>query len=342
MLSTLRSPYWICQLTGWGTVAVYWFYYSVRHSSIPMALLDVCISAAFMIAVTDVYRRVVHKRGWLSLPPARILPVVVVGYLVLVAVYMLQAYLTYTVKVGGPYYGSIALGALAGGSRYIAIWLLSFHLYHYARQAAFQRATIAEARLARLSNDLNPHFLFNALNGIRALTREDPARSRDAIDRLSALLRYSLTRSNQSSVPLSEEVLIIKEYLALEKIRLEERLTVHWELPEDYANCEIPPLSLHTLVDNAIKHGIASLTEGGTIHITLSETASTWKFAVHNPCPSISDAGVRSESFPDLHKSAGTGIKNLRQRLLLQYGKTASLDFQRMETSAIATLSIPL
>jgi LytS/YehU family sensor histidine kinase len=310
----------------------------VQYYSIPLALLDVAFSAVFMIAVTNFYRQTAHKRGWLALPPTHILPVVVASYLVLVAVYMLHAYLTYAVKMGGFYRGSVALGALAGGSRYVAIWLLAFHLYHYARQAASQRATIVEARLTRLSNDLNPHFLFNALNGIRALTREDPARSRDAIDRLSSLLRYSLTRSNQFSVPLTEEVVIIKEYLALEKIRLEERLTVSWKLPDDYADCEIPPLSLHTLVDNAVKHGIATLPEGGTIDIMLRKTAVGWEFTIHNPCSFIPDFGTCGRA----HKSAGTGIKNLRQRLLLQYGKTANLDFHRTETFAIATLTTPL
>ena len=125
----------------------------MQYYSIPLALLDVAFSAVFIIAVTNFYRQTAHKRGWLALPPTHILPVVVASYLVLVAVYMLHAYLTYAVKMGGFYHGSVALGALAGGSRYVAIWLLAFHLYHYAKQAASQRAAIVEARLTRLSND---------------------------------------------------------------------------------------------------------------------------------------------------------------------------------------------
>ena len=128
----------------------------MQYYSIPLALLDVAFSAAFMIAVTNFYRQTAHKRGWLTLPPTHILPIVVASYLVLVAVYMLHAYLTYAVKMGGFYHGSVALGALAGGSRYVAIWLLAFHLYHYAKQAASQRAAIVEARLTRLSNDPSP------------------------------------------------------------------------------------------------------------------------------------------------------------------------------------------
>ncbi len=337
MSSKLRSPYWIFQLVGWGAVAAYWFYFSVRHLSIPLALLDVVSNAAFMILMTDAYRRLVHRRGWLLRPPARLLLVVLAGYVLLLSAYMLMAYVSFKLKVSGPYYASTALGAFAGGTRYIAIWLLAFHLYHYARQAAAQRAAIAEAKLARLSNDLNPHFLFNALNGIRALTREDPARSRDAIDRLSALLRYSLAKSSQPLVPLEEEITITKEYLALEKMRLEERLRLNWTIPNTYTDCEIPPLSLHTLVDNAVKHGIARLPEGGVIDIVMEQKPTAWVFTVSNPCSSIPNSGTRVRA----QKNAGTGIKNLRQRLKLQYGNAAQLDFQLVDDMATATLSIP-
>ncbi len=337
MFSPSRSPYWFFQLAGWGAVAAYWFYFSIQHLSIPFALLDVTCSAAFMIIVTNAYRKLVHRQSWLMLPPARLLLVVIAGYLLLLSAYMLMAYVAFLLKVGGPYYASTALGALAGGTRYIAIWLLAFHLYHYARQTAAQRAAIAEAKLARLSNDLNPHFLFNALNGIRALTREDPARSREAIDRLSALLRYSLAKSSQPLVPLAEEITIIKEYLALEKIRFEERLTVNWHVPSDPHGCKIPPLGLHTLVDNAVKHGIARLPAGGVIDIAIRQKPSSWTFTVSNPCSSILNPGTRGRA----QKNTGTGIKNLRQRLHLQYGSAAHLDFHRKGDLATATLTIP-
>lgn len=319
-------------------MAAYWFYFSLQHLSIPLALLDVTLSAVFMVIVTDAYRRIIHRQDWLALPPARMFLVVLAGYSLLLAAYMLLAYVSFFFKIGGVYYASTILGALAGGSRYIAIWLLAFHLYHYARQTASQRAAIAEAKLARLSNDLNPHFLFNALNGIRALTREDPARARDSIDRLSALLRYALTRSSQASVQLEDEIVIIREYLALEKIRFEERLTVTWDLPGEYTDCVLPPLSLHTLVDNALKHGIALLPEGGTVEISLRKTSSDWIFTVRNPCFSKTQPGTRVSA----QKNTGTGIPNLQQRLKLQYGNNAHLTFQRTNSSAVATLTIPL
>lgn len=344
MSKFLRSPYWICQLAGWGTVAVYWFYFSLQHLSVPQALLDVGISVVSMIVITDGYRRLVHHKNWLRLPPVRLLSIMVIAYLVLVGFYMLQAYLTYKIKVGGPYTGSIALGAFAGGSRYLAIWLLAFHLYHYARQSAEQRAVIAESQLARLSNDLNPHFLFNALNGIKALTREDPALARTAIDRLAALLRYSLKRSPLALVPLPEELRIIEEYVALEQIRLEERLVMDWQIPEYISDCQIPPLSLHTLVENAVKHGVARLPSGGSILVRLKETADYWVFTVQNPrflIPSPRTSGRAQKEVWQEEQDAGTGLLNLHQRLRLQYGDRASLTLHETGKTVTATLQLP-
>ncbi|MEM9931131.1 MAG: histidine kinase, partial [Bacteroidota bacterium] len=158
-----------------------------------------------------------------------------------------------------------------------------------------------------------PHFLFNALNSIKALTREDPANSRRAIDRLAGLLRYSLRQSERALVPLSEEVSMVKEYVALEQIRLEERLVVNWEMPPDTETCLLPPLSLHTLVENGIKHGINQVPAGGKITVDLQKTPSYWQFVVIN-------TGAYQPS-----SIAGTGLKNLRQRLSLQYNEVGLL-----------------
>lgn len=339
------SPYWACQLLGWGTVAPYWLYYEVQNKSIAEGVAVVVFQVLLQIWVTHRYRWLMHRQGWLRQPLPQQLPRILVAWLVLIAQYLAMVYVTYSIQFTGNFWAdNVWLGALAGGTRYHAIWLLGFHLYHFSRQSADQAAAAArssqlvtEAQLARLSNDINPHFLFNALNGIKALTREDPARSREAIDRLSALLRYSLMRSSQARVPLGDEITIIKEYLALEKIRFEERLTVAWDLPGDYADCELPPLSLHTLVDNALKHGIALLPEGGTVKISLRKTSSDWIFTVRNPCSSKTQPGTRVSA----QKNTGTGIPNLQQRLKLQYGNNAHLTYQRANSYTVATLTIP-
>lgn len=184
------------------------------------------------------------------------LPRIFLAWLGLIGIYLLMVYVTYSIQFDGNFWAdNVWLGALAGGTRYHAIWLLAFHLYHFAHQMADQRAVAAqnaqlaaEAQLAKLSNELNPHFLFNALNGIKALPRENPANARRGIDQLAQLLRYSLRQSERNLVPFSEEKRIIEEYIALEKMRLEERLTLNWTLTDEVSEFTLPPLSLHTLV----------------------------------------------------------------------------------------------
>jgi len=203
-----------------------------------------------MVLVTHLYRNFAHRRDWTALPLLQLLPRVTFAWFCLLALYNLEAFVMYVLRWGpGGYFDNlVCLGALTGGIRYMAIWLLAFHGYHFARRSAEEAARAArnaqlatEAQLAKLTSELNPHFLFNSLNGIKALTREDPARARLVIDRLAELLRYSLRQSEREVVPLSEEVHIIREYLALEGMRLEERLTVGWDLPEDLTGYALPP-----------------------------------------------------------------------------------------------------
>ncbi|MFK8056276.1 MAG: sensor histidine kinase [Saprospiraceae bacterium] len=335
------SAYWWCQLLGWGVVAPFWLYYELNNQPLGEALVVVLIQVALQILMTDAYRRVVHRKGWLALPLAKQLPIIFTAWLLLIAQYLLMVFLLFTLRYDYSFLdNSTLLGALAGGTRYHAIWLLGFHLYHFARQSADQAAAAArnsqlatEAQLAKLSNELNPHFFFNALNGIKALTREDPARARLAIDRLAELLRYSLRQSAHSLVLLSEEIHIIKEYVALEQMRLEERLQVKWDIGIDTSDCELPPLSLHTLVENAIKHGINSLPEGGSVIIRLDETKSHWQFSVTNDGTFVSAAPT------------GSGLANLRRRLELQYPGTAAFNISAQSVGSIpqviAILKIP-
>ena len=289
---------------------------------------------------TDVYRRLAHRYGWVRLSAKQLLPVILIAWLVLVAQYQLMGYSVSHLRYDGVYNWDIFFGAMAGGLRYHAIWLLGFHGYHFARQSARAEAAAArgaqlaaEAQLAKLNGELNPHFLFNALNGIKALTREDAARSRQAIDRLAELLRYSLRQSERTVVPLAEEVHITQEYVALETMRLEERLRVEWFIDPDTSGCQLPPLSLHSLVENGIKHGINQLEAGGVITVRIVATNAHWEITVTN------DGGYQPSA------ASGSGLHNLHQRLQLHYGDTASFsianDAASPTPSTVAHLKIP-
>ncbi len=314
------SLYWWCQLLGWGAVIPYWYYYEPKVNGYFVPILLLTAQAGSQIFATDCYRRLAHRFGWTQLTLPRLPPLILLAWFALTFQYLLMTVVVFKVRYGCCLDSDVLLGALAGGMRYHAIWLLAFHLYHFARQSSRAAAEsarhlqlAAEARMAKLTSELNPHFLFNCLNGIRALTREDPARSREAIDRLAALLRYSLRHGESQLVPLPEEIAIVTDYLELEKMRLEERLRVSWEIPATADPLFLPPLSLHTLVENAVKHGIAPRPGGGTIAIRLTISKNHCQITVTNDGPYLPTAG------------SGTGLANLRQRLELIYNGRATL-----------------
>ena len=145
-------------------------------------------------------------------------------------------------------------------------------LYRYAREqadaAARAQAEAAEAQLAALQAQLNPHFLFNALNTVAALVRTDPTRAEVTVENLAQVLRRTLERTRRTVAPLSEEIDYLKAYLAVEKERWGDRLDVSWKLASEALAVPVPPLTLQPLVENALKHGLSERIEGGRIEVT--------------------------------------------------------------------------
>ena len=170
-----------------------------------------------------------------------------------------------------------------------------------------------EVELNILKSQLNPHFLFNALNSIRALIDENPMKSREAITKLSNILRNILAAQKNREITFDEEIGIVKDYLSLEKIRYEERLDFNFDIDEKTLRFQIPPLMVQTLVENCIKHGIAKLPKGGKINI-YSRLSGPLFFI------SITNTGKISTS--DIVGN-GIGIKNTLDRLELLYGNNA-------------------
>src|SRR5690606_9097471 len=132
---------------------------------------------------------------------------------------------------------------------------LTFHYFERYNKSLKYEAAAREIELSNLRSQLNPHFIFNALNSIRALVDEDPAKSKEAITQLSGILRNSLMVDRQRLVAFSDEVNTVQDYLALESIRYEERLETRLDLDPQSAKYLIPPLMIQTLVENGIKHG---------------------------------------------------------------------------------------
>jgi len=189
------------------------------------------------------------------------------------------------------------------------------HRERLGREHAEARAAAREAQGRALQNQLNPHVLFNALNGLAELVTKSPEEAERSIRHLSDLLRKVLAASEQDRSRLGEERDLLEDYLNMERLRLGHRLALHWDWDRDLDRIWLPPLLLQPLVENAIKHGIATSKGGGQLHIEARREGPEVVLAVRNTGRPLEE-GVARE---------GVGLRNLRARLGLHFAGTASL-----------------
>jgi two-component system, LytTR family, sensor kinase len=222
--------------------------------------------------------------------------------------------------------------------RYVGLWFLFYHLLvsnsvsHLKAVALAQSETdLKTAELSNLKNQLNPHFLFNAINSIKALTLSDPHLARHALTELSQLLRTALTMGNEQLVTLETEINFVKDYLFLEKIRYEERLNYSFDIDKNSLNVKIPPMSLQLLVENAIKHGIGRSKAGGEILIKSIHNDNIFQLLV------INSGKLKPNPSP---KNTGVGIKNLEKRLFFNFQNNASFAVEEVNHQVIARIQI--
>jgi two-component system, LytTR family, sensor kinase len=195
------------------------------------------------------------------------------------------------------------------------------------------RVAASEAELRALEAQINPHFLFNCLNSIRALVAENPARAQDMITRLANIFRYNLHRELSHTVPLASEVEVVGDYLALESVRFEDRLRVRFAIAPGAEKTPVPSMLLQALVENALKHGIAPLPSGGDMLIRAERNKDATVIEVEN-------SGQLNER--DASEPGGVGLKNTRERLRILYGGRASLELRNRENGrVVATVLIP-
>jgi signal transduction histidine kinase len=195
-----------------------------------------------------------------------------------------------------------------------------------------QERLAAEARLAALRNQLNPHFLFNALHSLNVLVRTDPAAAQVAIEQLGELLRYTLAETDQDEVPLSEEWRFTKTYLDLEQVRFGARLSVSDQLDPSTLSCLVPSFTLQILAENAVRHGIGPLASGGVVKIrsAVQDTSLTLE---------VSDTGAGATGTP---AQRGRGLRLLGERLTGLYGDAATLVTRTvLDQGFTATVTLP-
>ena len=223
---------------------------------------------------------------------------------------------------------------------YFFIWNLIYFIYHYVTKSRKQQldtlrleSMVKELELKTIKAHINPHFIFNSLNSIRALVDENPQRARNAVTELSNILRSSMQTEQLETVPLERELGIIKDYLALENMRFEDRLKVEYDIDEDTLNQPVPPMMLQTLVENAIKHGISKQINGGLVKVISAFKGDYHELVVQN-------TGQLDSRQPT---EEGFGLSSTTNRLSLLYGQRASFEIKQINGSLVeARVQIPV
>lgn len=207
------------------------------------------------------------------------------------------------------------------------------------REAASQ-VLAREAELQVLRNQINPHFLFNSLNSISALTAIDPAGARHMTIELAQFFRQTLALSEHKKITLAEEIALCEHFLSIEKIRFGKKLQVHMQINAETEGCLLPPMLLQPLLENAIKHGIRDLLEGGTIQVESSLYRGYLLLRISNPIDT-SNAQSQSQS-QKRSEGTGTGLKNLHARLRSLYAHHAQAQCLGRDGVFQVTITIPL
>jgi sensor histidine kinase YesM len=344
--------YWTLQLLGWG-----FYFYAQASGEVIFAQMPWSKAgtlwggvALMGIAFTQLLRLLMQRRGWLSLRPGALLArMAAAAVLISAASYLLTlalseaVYGTAVAPIAAAFYQRLTVGGQLRNQYLITLmvhvaWIalyLSFAMQRHRYQAEVRHAQLGEAlraaELRLLQSQLNPHFLLNALNGLRSLIADDPARARDAVTQLARTMRYSLASSTEDRVSLERELEMVEDYLALESMRLESRLRIDRHIEPGARAARLPAMLLQTLVENAIKHGIAQLKAGGSLRIGAKIEGSELILEVVNPRPEQAAESA----------SEGVGLRNASQRLRLMFGERASLRLDLSQpgvASAVARL----
>lgn len=212
-----------------------------------------------------------------------------------------------------------------------SLWLLIYLVWHYiVKNRNDQMDTlklesmVKELELKTIKSHINPHFIFNSLNSIRALVDENPQRARQAITELSNILRSSMHAEKSETVSLEKELDIVKDYLALEHMRFEERLKVTMQIDNDTLQHPVPPMMLQTLVENAIKHGISKQVSGGEVRVIAQFKGDHLELIVQN-------TGQLSTIIND----EGFGIRSTEDRLNLMYQGKAHFEIKNLNNNMV-------
>lgn len=339
--------YWSAQMLGWGGYFLFAtqsfftpepFDSRLLIENVTIASLGILITHALRVLLLSFRRRPLTWRQFV----ARIFPCWIAGSVALGGAMSLLYVHLYRAELAA---GKLVLDSgltdyldtVARSHFFIGFWLslyFGYLFYNQSRDNTEERlrliGQIHEAELRALKAQLNPHFLFNSLNTIRALVPRHLPQPRQAVTSLSELLRAALRLGDRPVVTLAEELGIVDHYLALETMRHEQRLRSTQEIDVSTLGWLVPPFAVQSLVENAVNHGIAPRPEGGTVAITSRRVGDWLELTIANPGP------LRTTT-----RSTGVGLQNLRAQLSHVYGPGAQLDLIEEADQVVARLRLP-
>ena len=339
--------YVACQLGGWAFLLVTHLLFVRIFGS-----ADESGSSAYAVGqtlaegllITHYARHWITKWGWKDLDWRPLVPRILGMGLALSVIWLAVGYGIYHGLLRNPWHEkypplAIITVSLLNGTLLMAGWLCLYFFYHlfdrYTRLRIEQLRLVAcvkEAELRALKSQINPHFIFNSLNSLRGLIDENPDRARQAVTQLANLLRYSLQSGQLETVPFEDELRTVNDYLALEQVRHEERLRVRLDIAPGALGLSVPPMLLQTLVENAVKYGIAPRREGGEITVSARCERDHLRLQVTNPGTLAANGG-----------STGVGLRNAAERLRLLFGAHATLNLREDPSGrVVAEVILPL
>ncbi len=337
-MSKIESRYWICQISGWlfyGLTNIF-FATIFNLKFIPRQYVRLYISIALGLLLTHLLRLAIIK--FKLRPPIQKQKWLLIFVVVLSTCFLYSLCNSAIVEAFGLFDPTKkvslitrSLYNLLNDSPIVIVWVSIYYVWHYILLSANtqieqlnMQSQIKELELKTIKSHINPHFIFNALNSIRALVDENPVRARTAITELSNILRSSMQAEKAETTPLESELNIVKDYLALEHIRFEDRLKIEYEIDEDTLDQPMPPMMLQTLVENAIKHGIGKQKGGGIVKIISDFKDDHHELIVQNT------GNLNGE-----YNHNGFGIASTKNRLLLLFGNNASFELRSISDTII-------
>lgn len=321
-----KKIYWSLQILGWSFYAVVNIIVANivlgNQNTTAIWYFPLITEAVFFLLATHFFRYVVKLLKWINLSIGALSPRVIFSSIIIgFSIYLLRIGVSFILGLYGSESLSLAnvLGNTFSNTLVVFIWSLFYFIFQYFdryNKSLKHEAEFHQMELNNLKSQLNPHFIFNSLNSIRALVDENPIKSKTAITQLSNILRNSLTTDQNKVARFEDEIKIVKDYLSLETIRYEERLQTEMVIHPKSYDYNIPPLMLQTLVENGIKHGISKLKRGGGLRIHTTIDNNQLKIQIRNTGKLISKkVGVI--------QLKGLGISNTKKRLKLIFGKEA-------------------